>query len=156
MFTLRGGADRRPRFRLPWSACIGATEWQVQLNPMVSSDIIAHSDGGNLKLNLTGMAVTRVSVDTGGGNIDVVLPDAAVNLSVAAKTGAGNVVVVIPDDMPVRIHATTGLGKVVMDPQFTMIDKNTYQSSDFEHAANKVEITASSGAGNVIVNARNE
>ena len=91
--TLRGGGTRRPWFRFPWAACNGATEWQIHLNPTVSSDITAHSDGGNVKLNLAGMAVTRVSADTGGGNMDVVLPDNAANLSVTAKTGAGNVTV---------------------------------------------------------------
>lgn len=153
-FSLRGGADNRPRFRLPWAACNGATEWQVQLNPMLSSDITAHSDGGNVKLNLAGMVVTRVSADTGGGNLEVVLPDEASNLNVFAKSGAGNVVVVIPNDMSARIQATTGLGKVIIDPRFTMIDKNTYQSSDFDHAAHKAEITLHSGAGNVSVGAR--
>jgi hypothetical protein len=173
--TLRGGDTRRPWFRFPWSTCNGATEWQIHLNPTVSFDITTHSDGGNIKLNLAGMAVTRVSADTGGGNMDVVLPDNAANLDVTAKTGAGNVtvefdrsitgsnivnansgagnvVVRIPSSVAARIHATTGLGKATVDPRFNKTDNNTYQSSDFDSAANKVEITVNSGAGNVSVN----
>ena len=152
--TLRGGGTGRPRFRFPWAACNGATEWQIYLNPTVSSDITAHSDGGNVVLNLAGMAVTRVSADTGGGNMDVVLPDNAANLSLTAKTGAGNVVVHIPSGVAARIHATTGLGKATVDPRFSKIDNNTYQSSDFDSAANRVEITVNSGAGNVSVNTK--
>jgi hypothetical protein len=152
--TLRGSRDVRPRFRLPWVACNGATEWLIHLNPTVSSDIKAHSDGGNLKLNLAGMIITRVSADTGGGNIDIVLPDNTANLSVNAKTGAGNVVVSIPSWVEAHIHATTGLGKTIVDPQFSQIDKNTYQSPGFDTAANKVDITVHSGAGNVSVNTR--
>ena len=154
--TLRGSQDVRPRFRLPWAACNGATEWQVHLNPTVSSDITAHSNGGNVKLNLDGMIITRISADTGGGNIDIVLPGNAANLSVHAKTGAGNAVVSIPSGFAARIHATTGLGKTIVDPQFNQIDKNTYQSPGFDTAANKVEITVHSGAGNVSVNTRRE
>lgn len=150
--TLKGGGARRPRFRFPWAACNGATEWQIHLNPTVSSDITAHSDGGNVRLNLAGMAITRLSADTGGGNLDVVLPDHAANLGVTAKTGAGNVDVCVPNGASVRIHATTGLGKVIVDSHFTQTGKDTFQSPDFEHAANKVEITAHSGAGNVSVN----
>ena len=175
--TVRGGGAGRPWFRFPWAACNGAFEWQIHLNPTVSSDITAHSDGGNVKLDLAGMAVTRVSADTGGGNMDLVLPDNAANLSVAAKTGAGNVtveigsgitgsntvnansgagnvVVRIPGGVAARIHATSGLGKAIVDPRFSETDKNTYQSSDFDSAANKVEITVNSGAGNVSVNTR--
>jgi hypothetical protein len=176
-FTLKGGYAGRPWFHFPWSACNGATQWQIHLNPTVSSDITAHSDGGNLKLNLAGMTVTRLATDTGGGNVEVVLPEDIANLSATARTGggnvkvelgsrirgsnminansgAGNVEVDIPGNVAARIHATTGLGKAIVDPRFSKIDKSTYQSSDFERAANKVEITLGSGAGNVIVNTR--
>jgi hypothetical protein len=152
--TLKGGGSRRPWFRLPWAACNGATEWQIHLNPTVASDITAHSDGGNVRLNLADMEITRLSADTGGGNMDVVLPDNAANLSVTAKTGAGNVVVCIPSGVAARIHATTGLGKVTVDPRFSKTEDNTYQSPDFDSAADKVEMTVNSGAGNVSVNTK--
>lgn len=151
---LKASCGGQPWFRFPWQACNGATEWQIHLNPTVLSDITAHSGGGNVKLDLAGMAVTRVSADTGGGNMDVILPDNVANLSVTAKTGAGNVDVHIPSGMAARIHATTGLGKAIVDPRFSKTDNNTYQSSDFDSAANKVEITISSGAGNVSVNTK--
>jgi hypothetical protein len=152
-FTLRGGDTRQTWLRLPWATCNGATEWRIYLNPTVPSDITAHSGGGNVKLNLAGMAVTRLSADTGGGNMEVVLPDKAADLSVTAKTGAGNLIVSIPSNVAARIYASTGLGKSIVDPRFNKIDKDTYQSPDFDSAVNKAEITAHSGAGNVIVNA---
>ena len=152
--TLKGSGAGQSWFRFPWAACNGATEWQIHLNPTVSSEITAHSDGGNVKLDLAGMAVTRVSADTGGGNMDMVLPDNAANLGVTAKTGAGNVVVLVPSGIATKIHASTGLGKVIVDSRFGKIDGNTYQSSDFDSAANKVEITVHSGAGNVSVNTK--
>ncbi len=152
--TLKASGSGQPWFRFPWQACNGATEWQIHLNPKVQSDITAHSDGGNVKLNLANMIITRVVADTSGGNMDVVLPKDVANLSVTAKSGAGNVVVHIPGNVAARIHATTGLGKAIVDPKFSKIDKNTYQSSDFDSAANRVEITIHSGAGNVSVNTK--
>ena len=152
--TLRGGAAGQPWFRLPWAACNGATEWQVHINPGVSSDIKAHSDGGNLKLDLAGMTVTHIAADTGGGNVEVTLPDSVADLNVIAKTGAGNVTVHIPHGVAARIHATSGLGKAIIDPQFSKTDQNTYQSPDFDSAFNRVEITIQSGAGNVSVNTK--
>jgi len=134
--------------------CLGAIEWQIHLNPTVSSDITAHSGGGNIKLDLAGMEVTRVSADTGGGNVDVVLPDNASSLNVKASTGAGNVVVLVPSGIAAKIHATSGLGKVIVDSRFSQIDGNTYQSSDYDGVAHKVEIIANSGAGNVVVNTK--
>jgi len=166
----------RPLFRLPWSGCIAATDWQILLNPDVQADITARSGGGNVELNLAGMTLTRVMADSGGGNLDVVLPDYTANLSVTAKTGggnvtvhlgngikgsnilnatsgAGNVEVRIPSGLAARIYATSGWGKEIVDSRFVNIDKHKYQSIDFDRAADKVEITVQSGAGNVIVNA---
>jgi hypothetical protein len=152
--ALKGGGAGQPWFRFPWAACNGATEWQIHFNPTVSFEIIAHSDGGNVKLDLTGMAVTRVSADTGGGNVDVVLPDNASGLNVKASTGAGNVVVLVPGGIAARIRTATGLGKVIMDSRFSKMDSNTYQSPDYDSAANRVEIMVNSGAGNVSVNTK--
>ncbi len=175
--TLRGRALNVSSFRWPWEACYGAYNWQIHLNAGVPSDITAHSDGGNVVLHLAGLAVTRLVADTGGGNMDVVLPDNAAGLDVAARTGggnvtveigsgttgagavnassgAGNVVVTVPGPVAARIHATSGMGKVIVDPRFAQVDGNTYESPDYAGAANRVEITLSSGAGNVSVNAK--
>lgn len=153
-FKLQGGQSKQPRFRMPWSACNGATNWLIHINPQVSSDIIARSDGGNIKLDMSGTNLNNLSVDTGGGNITLVLPDGSPHLTVNARTGAGNVEVSIPGNLAARIHTSTGLGKLIIDPRFTVLDKTTYESPEYNKASKKVEITASSGAGNVIVSIR--
>jgi len=150
-FTLRANGKGQPWFRFPWAAYNVATEWQIHLNPTVTFDITAHTGGGNVNLNLTDMAVTRVTADTGGGNMEVILPNHATGLSVAAKTGAGNVVVHVPSSIAARIHATSGLGKVIVDSRFNKIDEHTYQSPEYDNAVEKIEITVENGAGNVSV-----
>ena len=172
--TLKSSGGREAGFRLPWAACNGEFEWQIHLNPNLPSDITAYSGGGNIQLDLAGMVVTRLAADTGGGNVDVVLPDNASDMSVTAKTGGGNVTVVVgsditgnntviatsgagnvvvrlPGGIAARVHATTGMGKLTIDTQFTKIDDHTYQSPDYSHAADKIDITVESGAGDVNV-----
>ncbi len=176
-FALKAEGGRRPSFRMPWSACNALTHWQIHLNPAVASDLTAHSGGGNVRLQLAGMAVARVCADSGGGNLDVTLPENVANLDVTAKSGggnvtveigdgtkgssgvlaqsgAGNVAVRLPAGLAARIHAATGMGKVIMAPQFSKIDDKMYQSPDYDSAPDKVEITVKSGAGNVSVNTK--
>jgi hypothetical protein len=174
--SLKTSSARQPWFRFPWDACNGAIRWQIHLNPAIPADITASSGGGNVRLDLTGLAVTHVTAETGGGNVEVALPDSAADLSVTAKTGAGavtlevgritgssaidassgagNVVVNLPGGLAARIHATSGIGKVIMDPRFGKIEANIYQSPDFNSAIDLVEITLKSGAGNVTVSTR--
>ncbi len=175
--TLQAKGGAKGWLRMPWSACNAATDWQIYLNPKVSSDLIAHSGGGNVSLDLAGMSITQVSADTGGGNVDLVLPDRAADLCVSARTGAGNVtvdvgsgttgkntldatsgagnvVIRVPGGLAARIHLGSGMGKVVVDSRFIQLDKNTYESLGFNSATDTVEINARSGAGDVIVSTK--
>lgn len=174
IFSLKGGGKDQRWFRLPWAACKGAYDWRIHLNPDVPSDIRVHSGGGNIEIDLGGMEITHLSADTGGGNMDLILPESADSLDVAARTGGGNVTIAIGSDitgsnivdahsgagnvtihaprgLAARIHADSGLGNVIVDPLFSKIDDELYQSPDYESADNRIEITAHSGAGNVSV-----
>jgi hypothetical protein len=172
--TLKADGGRQPGFRLPWAACNGETNWMIHLNPDVATDLTAYTGGGNLQINLADMVITRVLADSGGGNLDMTLPDGATDLNVTARTGggrvtielgngmtghnilaarsgAGNVVVRLPAGVAALIHASTGMGKLIVDSKFTQIDKGTYQSADYQNATDRIEIDASSGAGSVSI-----
>lgn len=149
--TITSKEKARGGFRLPWSACNGATSWLVHLNPLVQYQISVEAGGGNVKLDLKDLVINEIAVENGGGNIEVHLPEVEGNLSVMARTGAGNVDLQLPTGMAVRLHATSGLGKVLVSPRFVRIDSIAYQTADFETAASKIEINAKSGAGNVCI-----
>jgi len=172
--AIHGAGGTRAALRLPWQACNAATDWNIHINPRVALEIDAVSGGGNIKLDLTGMEVARVSAESGGGNMEVAMPEKAANLSVAATTGggnvtvelgrntkggntvkaesgAGNVTVLVPSGIAAKIHAVSGLGKVIVDPRFGMIGSDTYQSADYEEARDRIEVTAKSGLGNVSI-----
>ncbi len=49
VLEVKGGGSAQSWFRLPWAGCGGAYEWQIHLNPAVSTELKAHSNGGNVK-----------------------------------------------------------------------------------------------------------
>jgi hypothetical protein len=152
--TLKGGRAGRPWLRMPWAACNGANHWSIQLNPGLPTDLTAHSGGGNILLDLCALALTHLQAETGGGNIHLDLPDHCGGLSAEARSGAGNVSATLPAGLPARVHATTGLGKVLIDPPFVQVDRSTYETPGFAQASERAEITLKSGAGNVILSTR--
>jgi predicted membrane protein len=96
-----------------------------------------------------------VSAKTGGGNVSVEIGGGTTGSNtVTAKSGAGNVVVCVPSGLAAKIHASSGLGRVVVESCFSERDGHRYQSPDYDDALNKTEIMASSGAGNVTVNTK--
>lgn len=154
-FSLKGRSAGKPWYHFPWSACNGATEWRIDVNPSLPCEINAHSGGGNLHLDLAEVTVTSLSARTGGGNVKIELGgDITGRSAVKAGSGAGNVEVSIPDDLAARIHATTGWGKVLINPRFQQVESHVFQSPDYDESARHVEIEVSSGAGNVSVESR--
>ena len=153
-FTIRGSRSQRPWIHFPWSACNAAHEWRIHLNPTILMDLLAHSGGGNVKLDLAGTTLTSITAATGGGNIDVILPELLTDLNADINTGAGNVTIQLPGGVEARIHAESGLGKVIVDSKFKKIAEKTYQSDGYGEAAQKVAIEATSGVGDVTISSR--
>lgn len=96
---------------------------------------MAHSGGGNVWLDLSGLTVTHLTADTGGGNMEVILPDLLTDLNGTVRSGAGNVTVHIPGGSAARIQATTGLGKEIMDGPFNQKGKPCFKLSPLSHWA---------------------
>lgn len=153
-FTIQGGRSQRPWIRFPWAACNAAHEWRIHLNAAILIALLAHSGGGNVKLDLAGTFLNSLSAATGGGNIDVILPELLTDLNADINTGAGNLTIQLPGGVEARIHAESGLGKVIVDQRFKKIAEKTYQSDGFDNADKKVTIKATSGLGNVTISIR--
>lgn len=152
--TIRGSRSQRPWIHFPWSTCNAAHEWRIHLNPVISMELLASSGGGNVRLDLAGTTITSISAATGGGNIDVILPDILTELNADINTGVGNVTIHLPGGVEARIHAESGLGKVIVDSGFKMIAEKTYQSAGYDIADKKITIKATSGVGNVTISTR--
>jgi hypothetical protein len=170
-YTLNANGGQ-PWPNLPWSACNGGTDWLIRLNPAVSYDIAALTGGGNVRIDLSGLTVTRLTAETGGGNMEVSLPDKMTGIDVAVKTGAGAVTLTVGSAVTGSnaIHASSGAGEVTViipkgvaarvnvergtvsvDPGLGKVDNAAYETAGYPNAADKVEITAGSGAGKVNV-----
>ena len=120
---------------------------------MTISHVAAETGGGNLEVRLPQHgANVVVSARTGGGNVNVDIGEAITGINtVEATSGAGNITVHLPVDIPARVHATSGLGKVALGPRFSRVDHSTFQTADYPNASYKVDISAKTGAGNVTI-----
>ena len=117
---------------------------------MTVTQLVAHTDGGNLEVTLPNDAANlRAEASTGGGNVNVI-GRKMINTSVLnTHSGAGNVAVHVPEGMPASVHPSSGLGKMLVEPRFTKIDAETYDSPDYDAGINRLDITVTSGAGNL-------
>jgi hypothetical protein len=91
--------------------------WDVQLARDVPLDLEIDLDTGSSELNLGGLDVRTLDVETNAGEITVDLTggDWVQNLDGALDSEAGTITLIVPADASVRIDADTMLGDVDAD-----------------------------------------
>ncbi len=91
--------------------------WDVQLAPDVPLDLEVDLDTGSSELNLGGLDLRTLDVETNAGEttIDLTGGDWKQNLDAAIDSEAGTITLIVPADASVRIDADTMLGDVDAD-----------------------------------------
>jgi len=91
--------------------------WDVQLSPDVPLDLTVDLDSGSSELNLGGLDIRALDVETNAGEITIDLTggDWVHDLDAAIDSKAGTVKLVVPGDVGVRIDADTTVGDVDAD-----------------------------------------
>lgn len=124
-------------------------EWDVALNEAIPLTLMVNTGAAEALLDLTAMQLRRLDVHTGAGRVELDLPTAAGRTAVNIEGGAGEVIIRVPDGVAARISGVAVLGNLGVDEaRFPPMDGG-WQSSDYESAAHRAEITVRFGAGRV-------
>ncbi|MEZ4518881.1 MAG: LiaF-related protein [Chloroflexota bacterium] len=126
-------------------------EWDVSLNPDIPLTLSFETGASENTLNLAGMQVSELTLQSGAGHTEVTMPSAVTYTSVTIEGGAGLIELHIPDGVAALIRGKTGVGSLDVDANRFPRVNNAYQSPDYETAPYKVEIQATVGAGRIVV-----
>jgi len=126
-----------------------AAIWDLRLTPATPMRLTLVSDVGNSAIDLARLHVTDLDLKTGVGNTTLTLPRQG-HVQANVHGGVGNTTISIPDGVAVRLALSTGLGSVNVPASYRQAG-NVYVSPDFDTAANRVDLTVSSGAGDIAI-----
>ncbi len=134
-------------FPMSWS-WQGGVEWNFGVTSEVPVALDCKLGANEATLELSQLRVTSLHLETGASKTTITLPANAGFTRVNLHSGVGEVNVSAPAGVAARIHTTGGLSDVRVDEtRFPKIAENTYQSSDYATAANRVELEAETGLG---------
>lgn len=108
-------------------------------NPSVAIDLTVKVGAGNAAIDLTGLNITRLTIEGGAGSLDITLPSHADALDVSVSSGAGTISIEPPDD-----DSDLLLRRIDIQSAIGAVDLLLPQYGDYE-----VKIT--SGIGGVII-----
>ena len=87
--------------------------WDVQLNDDIPMDLSIGFGAGEALLELSGLDLTELDIQTGAGQVTVDLTgDWNNDLDAEIRGGVGQLVVRLPSETGVRVRATQGLGNL--------------------------------------------
>lgn len=127
--------------------------WELGLNPDVSLKLYLSLGVGKSEIDLGGLTLTYLEVDSGIGQTIITLPSEG-RFRAVIDSAIGETVVVIPQGMAARIHVDTALGSSHV-PNGYVHEGDYYLSPGYETAENRVDLHVSNAIGSVRVTTAN-
>jgi hypothetical protein len=151
--TLSARSGDWTEYMLPWNWGGGANalNWTVRLNPEARLSLSLESGASDTRLDLTDLRVTDFNLQTGASSTHLVLPARAGATRAHVSSGAASVNVIVPPGVAARIRGAVGVGSLDVDQARFPRRDGHYQSTDFDTAANRVELEIEGGVGAVTV-----
>jgi hypothetical protein len=125
-------------------------EWTVQLANDVPIDLSIITGAGNAELDLGGLDLSKLDIQTGAGVTTVNLDgNWQHDLDVSIEGGVGELTVNLPAGMGVRVNKETALVNVSADG--LIVDGNGYVNEAFGTAPHTLTLDLQAGIGSVVL-----
>jgi hypothetical protein len=127
----------------------GGLEWSVRLTPDIPLALRVETGASTAELDLTDLRVTDLRLVSGVNSAQVKLPARAGRTKVRVEGGLGSLKVWVPEGVAAQIRSRGGLSAIHIDRSRFPRSGRAYQSTDYETAANKVELDVQIALGSV-------
>jgi hypothetical protein len=125
-------------------------DWDVALNAEIPSALNLNLGANKSMINLRDMNITDLKLETGASDTRLTLP-ARGRFRADIDMGAAALEVTIPDGLSARIRASLGAADLNINQFRFPRNGSYYQSSDYDTAANAVDMTIDAGAASIKV-----
>jgi hypothetical protein len=126
-------------------------DWSINLNSELPLELEMETGANDARIDLSGLLVTDLRVRSGASSTDITLPAHAGFTHVDIGTGAASVNVHIPSGVAARMRVRGGLSSINIDSTRFPRFGDSYQSADYETAANKADLNVDMGVGSLSV-----
>jgi hypothetical protein len=141
-----------PDVILPWNwGRWAGFEWTFGLNGEIPLELDVDTGASEARLDLEGLKVTDLRLDTGASSTEITLPAKAGFTKVEIEAGAASVRLRIPSGVAARIKTEGALVGVTIDKNRFPREGGVYLSPDYDIAENKADIDIDVGAGSISV-----
>lgn len=134
----------------PWTSN-QALNWDFSLAPNILLELNLETGANEAFADLAGLQVEKIKLSTGASSTHIVLPAAAGYTQVRVESGVTSVHLTVPTQVAGRIQYSGGLSSIQIDKSRFIQNGNTYESADYNTAANKVDISIDTGIASILI-----
>jgi len=136
----------------PFSWLPGDTlDWSVGLKRGLPMSLDFETGANESEINLSELQVSELQLKSGASSTRVHLPQNAGQTRVSIEVGAASVDLYVPNGVAGRIRSRGGISSLKVDTARFPRAGEYYQSTDYETAANKVDIDIQMGVGSTTI-----
>jgi spore germination protein GerM len=125
-------------------------EFSVGIDKGTPVDISINSGASNNFIDLSGVKAESVIIHTGASNVDLKMGEVLDSANVVVEAGMSTINFDFPKTAGVRISTESGMSSQEF-PDFISIDKNTYQSLNYESSQKKINVSVKIGMSSLTV-----
>lgn len=126
-------------------------EFFVGIDKNIPIKLNINSGASNNTINLAGVKAESVVVNTGASNVDLTIGEEMDNTDVVIEAGASSINLNLPNTVGVKIFVESGMSSQDL-PNFVSLEKNTYQSLNYESSSKKIIVNVKMGMTSLNVN----
>lgn len=126
--------------------------WRIGVTTGAPLDLDMQCGAAKVRVDLTGVTLRRLTIQTGASDTRVLLPRAAGESSVRAEGGAASLIFEVPAGVAARIKSLMVIGSTSVDEsRFPKAASGRWESPDYATATNRADLEISGGVGSVRV-----
>lgn len=119
----------------------------LKLTDAVPVDLVVDAGVGQVTFDLTGIKLSSLKLKGGVGNVEVKLPDRG-DYTVNADMGIGQLIVETPKSLEANVAFDGGISNADVPSRFKSKGESHWQTSGYEGARDRVDLTVKTGIGN--------
>ena len=127
----------------------GKSDFNIAITDKIPVELDINSGASNINLDLENIILSNLNLNTGASSMDIKIGQTE-EASIEVNTGASSLNILLPKDLGVKVIAKTGLTSKNFE-DFIQKDNNTYQTSNYDEALNKLNFSISSGASSITI-----
>ncbi len=126
-------------------------DWSFGLTKDIPLSLKFDTGANDARIDLRDANVTDISLKSGASATEITLPSQAGFTQVNVHSGAASLTIHVPQNVAAKIRMTGGLSSANIDQTRFPKGMDSYRSSDYDTAINKVDLNIEMGVGSVTV-----